>query len=122
MSEVVDQGRPWHFYVQDMIDFSQKVLAYTEGLDLEAFIADSLTYDATRNLQLIGEAATHIPGEIRQQHSEIPWRAIVGTRNRLAHSYLTISDTIIWGIVQDAVPDLVPALRDLLDTTGEDPK
>ena len=43
MSEVVDQGRPWHFYVQDMIDFSQNVLAYTEGLDLEAFIADSLT-------------------------------------------------------------------------------
>ena len=69
MSEVVVQGRPWHFYVQDMIDFSQKVLAYTEGLDLEAFIADSLTYDATlRNLQLIGEAATHIPDEIRQLH------------------------------------------------------
>ena len=73
-----------------------------------------------RNLQLIGEAATHIPDEIRQLHSEIPWRAIVGTRNRLAHSYLTISDTIIWGIVQDAVPDLVPALQDLLDTAGED--
>lgn len=123
MSEVVDQGRPWLFHVQDMIDSSQKVLAYTEGLDLEAFIADSLTYDATlRNLQLIGEAATHIPHEIRQLHSEIPWRAIVGTRNRLAHSYLTISDTIIWGIIPDAVPDLVPGLRDLLETAGEAPK
>ena len=75
-----------------------------------------------RNLQLIGEAATHIPDEIRQLHSEIPWRAIVGTRNRLAHSYLTVSDTIIWGIVQDTVPDLIPALRDLLGTAGEDPK
>ncbi len=121
MSEVVDRGRPWHFYVQDMIDSSQKVLAYTEGLDLEAFLADSLTYDATlRNLQLIGEAATNIPDEIRQLHSEIPWRAIVGTCNPLIRSYLTVSDTKIWGIVQDAVPGLVPALRDLLDTAGED--
>ena len=123
MSEVVDQGRPWHFYVQDMIDFSQKVLAYSEGLDLEAFIADSLSYDATlRNLQLIGEAATRIPDEIRQLHPEIPWRAIVGTCNSLTRSYLSISDTKIWGTVQDAVPDLIPALRDLLASAGEDPK
>ena len=118
MSEADREGRSWHFYIQDMIDFSEKVLAYTEGMDQEAFIADGLTYDATmRNLQLIGEAARHIPGEVRQAHSEIPWHAIIGTRNRLAHSYLTISDSIIWGIIQEAVPDLLPALRNLLETT-----
>ena len=118
MSEADREGRSWHFYIQDMIDFSEKVLAYTEGMDQEAFVADGLTYDATmRNLQLIGEAATHIPGEVRQAHSEIPWHAIIGTRNRLAHSYLTISDSIIWGIIQEAVPDLLPALRNLLETT-----
>ena len=75
-----------------------------------------------RTLQLIGEAATHIPDEIRQLHSEIPWRAVVGTRNRPARSYLTISDTIIWGTIQEAVPDRLPALRDLLDTTDEESK
>ena len=118
MSEADREGRSWHFYIQDMIDFSEKVLAYTEGMDQKAFVADGLTYDATmRNLQLIGEAARHIPGEVRQAHSEIPWHAIIGTRNRLAHSYLTISDRIIWGIIQEAVPDLLPALRNLLETT-----
>ncbi|MCY4409662.1 MAG: DUF86 domain-containing protein [Caldilineaceae bacterium] len=119
MSETDREARSWRFYIQDMIDFSEKVLAYTEGLDQEAFLADGLTYDATmRNLQLIGEAATHIPGEIREAHSEIPWHAIIGTRNRLAHSYLTISDRIIWGIIQEAVPDLLPALRSLLESTS----
>ena len=40
-----------------MIDFGEKVLAYTEGLDQEAFIAEGLTYDATlRNpLKIVGE-------------------------------------------------------------------
>jgi len=119
MSETDREARSWRFYIQDMIDFSEKVLAYTEGMDQEAFLADGLTYDATmRNLQLIGEAATHIPGEIREAHSEIPWHAIIGTRNRLAHSYLTISDRIIWGIIQEAVPDLLPALRSLLESTS----
>ena len=115
MSDASREGRSWRFYVQDMIDFGEKVLAYTEGLDQEAFIADGLTYDATlRNLQLIGEAATHIPDEVRQAHSEVPWHAIIGTRNRLAHSYLAISDSILWGVIQEAVPNLLPALRKLL--------
>jgi uncharacterized protein with HEPN domain len=67
--------REWRFYLDDMIDSTGKVLAYTEGLDQAGFVASGLTYDATlRNLQLIGEAATHIPDEIRAAHPEVPWR------------------------------------------------
>lgn len=121
MSDAGQGKREWRFYIQDMIEFSEKVLSYTEGLDQEAFIADELTYDATlRNVELIGEAASHIPSEVREAHPDIPWRAIVGARNRLAHSYLNINNNIIWTIIQDAIPDLLPALRNLLNTTNED--
>ena len=121
MSDAEQGAREWRFYIQDMIEFGEKVLAYTEGLDRDGFIADELTYDATlRNLQLIGEAATHIPSEVRAAYPDIPWHAIVGTRNRLAHSYLSISNNIIWTIIQDAIPKLLPALRNLLNTTNED--
>ena len=62
--------RSWRLYIQDMIEFGEKVLSYTDGLDQEAFIAETLVYDATlRNLELIGEAATHIPAEVREAHS-----------------------------------------------------
>ena len=121
MSDAEQGAREWRFYIQDMIEFGEKVLAYTEGLDRDGFIADELTYDATlRNLQLIGQAATHIPSEVREAHPDIPWRAIVGTRNRLAHSYLSISNNIIWTIIQDAIPKLLPELRNLLNTMNED--
>ena len=104
-----------------MLDFAEKVLAYTDGLDLDAFIADGLTYDATlRNIELIGEAATHIPVEVRESYPDIPWRVIVGTRNRLAHSYLHISNMVIWSIIQDAIPDLLPRLRTVLENARSD--
>ena len=91
MSDSGQRLREWRFYVQDMIEFGEKALSYTEGLDQNAFVADSLTYDATiHNLALIGEAATHIPDAIREQHPEVPWRAIVGTRNRIIHAYLGV--------------------------------
>ena len=121
MSNADQRTREWRFYIQDMIEFSEKVLSYTEGMDQDAFVAEGLTYDATlRNLELIGEAATHIPSEVREAYPEIPWRAIVGARNRLAHAYLGIRDDVIWTIIQDAVPKLLPALRKILDTTSED--
>ena len=120
MSDAGQGTREWRFYIQDMIEFSEKVLSYTEGLDQEEFIDDELTYDATlRNVELIGEAASHIPSEVREAHPDIPWRAIVGARNRLAHSYLNINNNIIWTIIQDAIPNLLPALRNLLNTTNE---
>ena len=74
--------REWRFYLDDMMDFAQKVIACTDGLNQERFVASGLNYDATvRNLELIGEAATHIPDEIRAAHPETPWRMIIATRN-----------------------------------------
>lgn len=112
MSEGSGSQREWRFYLDDMIAFAEKVLAYTDGLDQAAFVADDLTYDATlRNLELIGEAASHIPEEVRTVHDGIPWRMIIATRNRLIHGYLGIDDDTLWSIVRDEVPPLLTALK-----------
>jgi len=106
--------REWRFYVDDMIGFAEKVLAYTEALDQASFVARGLNYDATvRNLELIGEAATHVPESVRSGHSEIPWRLIIATRNRLIHGYLGIDNDTLWSIIQTDIPTLLPALRRL---------
>ena len=121
MSEPDDAQRDWRFLVEDMIGFCERVRDYTAGLDKAAFVASPMSYDATlRNLELIGEAATRIPETVRDAHPEIPWRAIVGMRNRLAHAYLHIDDDIIWTLIVDAVPELLAALRKLPETAGEE--
>ena len=106
--------REWRFYLDDMIRFAEKVLAYTKGLDRESFEADEKAYDATlRKLELIGEAATHIPAEIKESYLVIPWRQVVATRNRLIHGYLGIDNDILWSIIQDDIPALLNELRTL---------
>ena len=111
------EQRQWRLYVNDMIEFSQKVQAYTEGMNQSDFLADSRTYDAVlRNLELIGEAATHIPDAIREAHPQIPWRTIIGARNRIIHGYLGIDSDLIWNIVQEDIPALLPALKQIVET------
>jgi len=108
--------REWRFYLGDMIKFAEKVLAYTHGLDQDAFVASGVTYDATlRNLELIGEAATRIPSDVRAAHPESPWRMIIATRNRLIHGYLGIDDDTLWSMIRDDVPQLLPQLKGLED-------
>lgn len=103
--------REWRFYLDDMIVFAEKVLVYCNGLDQVAFIHSGLNFDATvRNLELIGEAATHIPETVKTSNPQIPWRMIIATRNRLIHGYLGIDNDTLWSIIQSDIPDLLPKL------------
>ena len=106
--------REWRFYLDDMIGFAEKVIAYTSGLDQAGFVASGLNYDATlRNLELIGEAANHVPETVRVANPQIPWRLIIATRNRLIHSYLGIDNDTLWSIIRKDVPDLLSKMRAL---------
>ena len=112
-----DRNREWRFYISDMIGFAEKVLDYSDGMSLESFVNSGLNYDAVlRNLELIGEAATHIPEDVRSMHSDLPWRMIVATRNRLIHGYLGIDNDIVWSIIKDEIPRLLESLKVIEDS------
>ena len=65
-------AREWRFYTHDTISFAEKVIASTGGFDRDRFIASGLNYDATlRNLELIGEAASHVPDVVRAAHPDL---------------------------------------------------
>ena len=94
-------------YLREMVDFCDKVVAYTMGFDVDGLLGDSMRYDATlRNIELIGVAAAKVPEWMRAQAPEIAWREIIGTRNRLAHTYLTLDNATLWLVVTDSIPQL----------------
>ncbi|WP_257756513.1 DUF86 domain-containing protein [Immundisolibacter cernigliae] len=87
-------------------DSHQRVSGVTGAVQ---FVASGLNYDATvRNLELIGEAATHVPEAVRQANPQIPWRLVIATRNRLIHGYLGVDSDTLWSIVRSDVPVLLP--------------
>ena len=99
--------RDIRLYLEDMAEFCDRVLEYGGGANLPALRTDRMRRDAVlRNHALIGEAATHVPDELRAAHPGVPWRSIIGTRNRLIHAYLGIDDDTIASIVSTDVPGL----------------
>lgn len=111
--------RDWRFFVADMVEFCEQVLGYTAGHDLASLMAERMRFDATlRNLELIGEAATRVPVEVRQATPHIPWRQVIATRNRLAHAYLAIEPETLWLIITEHLPPLRGHLLELLAADG----
>ena len=59
-------SREYQLFLDDMRKACEKAVDYTQRLTREQFVKDAKTFDAVmRNLEIIGEAAKHIPPEVR---------------------------------------------------------
>lgn len=67
-----------------------------------------------RLLEIIGEAAKGITAEFRQEHSELPWRSMVGMRDRLIHGYFNVNLDIVWKTVINDLPPLINKLEKIV--------
>ena len=100
-------SRDLSIYILDIIAASDKVRRYTAGMTRDQLLADDRTYDAVlRNLEIIGEAAKHLPQDVRQEMPSIPWTKIAGMRDILAHVYFGVDPDIVWDVVENKVPEL----------------
>jgi len=105
-------SRDYRLFLEDMVDCCNKILRFTKDLSFETFIADERTYDAViRNLEVIGEAITHIPSEVQSGRPDIQWRKIKSLRDILIHEYFGIDQDIVWDVVTNKVAVLIKELQ-----------
>lgn len=66
-----------------------------------------------RSVEIIGEAAKNLPKSFRDQHSKIPWKKIIGTRDLLIHRYFGIDKDILWEILKNDLPKLKKQIQNI---------
>lgn len=70
-----------------------------------------LVLAATRLLEIVGEAASRLTEDDRLRLSGVPWKEIIGLRNRLIHGYDNIDHDILWATLTEDIPALVEILK-----------
>ena len=109
-------SRDENMFLQDILSSCAKILTYTEPLTLEKLLQDEKTYDAiVRNLEIIGEAAKHIPDQTKNKMPQIPWRNIAGMRDFITHVYFGIDNDILWDVIQNKLPLLQKTVQQFLN-------
>ena len=64
-----------------------------------------------RNLQTLAESTQRLSGPLKATEPAVPWNAISGFRNVLAHNYLGIDLAVVWSVVEKDLPELGSAIE-----------
>ncbi|RKY77514.1 DUF86 domain-containing protein [candidate division KSB1 bacterium] len=102
--------------LQHILDAICELETYTRQATFDDFVANSMMqFACIKQLEIIGEAASHISDELKQRFSEVEWPEIVGLRNILIHEYFGIDENIIWVIIKKDIPQLKIKIEKILN-------
>lgn len=100
-----------------MRDHAREALALGADKRREDVESDRLLMLAlTRLVEVIGEAASQVPADVRQRHPAIPWGDIIGMRNRLIHGYDVIDADVLWRTLNKDLAPLIAQLEAAIRT------
>ena len=100
----------------DALSAAKKVERFVRNVDWNGFQANDEKCSAVYGqLVILGEACTRLSAELRGQYDDIPWRQIVGMRNRIIHGYDEVNWEIVWQVATEHVPQLIDQISDIVD-------
>lgn len=113
------RGRNVEDALAEMAKYAATAARLVERMALEELQADERTSLALeRAIEILGEAASRVPHDWRERHPELPWREMIGTRNRLAHAYFTTELFVLHDVATKLLPPWLPRLLAIADAAG----
>ena len=105
-------------FIEHIIDSIDAIADFSKEMSKGAFLSSRLKQSAiVREIEIIGEAAKNISEKLKKEHSEIEWKEISATRDKMIHHYFGVDLDIIWNIIKKNLPELkkqVLKIRDQL--------
>lgn len=101
--------------LHQMLDHIEEAVVIARDRTRPDLESDRLFFLALLKLvEIVGEAATRISQSMQSAHPDIPWREIIGTRNRLIHGYDAVDYDILWEIVTTDFPTVALQIKALV--------
>lgn len=103
--------------LKHMLDSTQAILSFAKGRQRSSLDKDRLFLSAVlRELEIIGEAAGRISEKTKKKFPHIPWKELVGLRNRLIHAYFDVDHNIIWKTIREYLPSFLKHLQNAVES------
>ena len=99
-------------YLNDIREAINSIEIFVEGMTFEEFKNDDKTSSAViRKFEIIGEATKNLPEDMKNQHSQIPWKEIAGMRDKLIQAYSEVDLKLVWMTIKQRLPELKSVIK-----------
>jgi uncharacterized protein with HEPN domain len=107
-------------YLKHILDAISDIKRFVKGLTKGEFIENKeKQYAVLRALEIIGEATKNLSKEMKAKYSEICWRDIAGTRDKLIHEYFGVKLDLVWETIKKNLPELEKQIHEILRKINE---
>jgi len=104
------------FFLEHILENIEMIEQFSKGLTKEQLLKNKQKqYAIARAIEIIGEAVRNIPESFKNKYPNIPWKEVVGTRDKLIHHYFGIDLDIVWKIICEDIPILKREITEILD-------
>ena len=101
--------------LQHMLDSAEEAVEFAVGKSRNDLDDDrKLLLAIIKSIEIIGEAASKVSEACKAENDNIPWRDIIGMRNRLSHGYFDVNLDIVWETVQTDLPNIIKVLIEII--------
>ena len=101
--------------IREAAQRAQEICAEHDSID--SLVSDwKATAALERFIEILGEAVKRLPANLRETHSEVPWKEIAGTRDHLSHGYDNLDYQVLWDAVETDIPALLETIESILGT------
>ena len=108
--------RGFDLFLNDIIFAITNIELYTKKLNADKFNESKITIDACiRNLEIIGEAVSQLPDELKKKHTEVSWQEIKDFRNVIVHKYYVVDVEILWDIITTKLTPLKEKIKSIIE-------
>lgn len=103
----------------DIVEAATKIRSRVEGGRARFDADEDVQIVLVHLVQIIGEASSRVSSEIIGRYPDVPWRQIVGMRNRVIHDYFDVDLDILWFVVTVDVPRLAERISEIISDLDE---
>ncbi|MCK4642905.1 DUF86 domain-containing protein [bacterium] len=95
------------FFIRHIFESLELIEEFTKNFTREEFKKDEKTQAAViEKIQIMGEAAKSVSEDLKDHYSDIPWKEMARTRDKLVHGYFSVDLDLTWDIVIKDLPGL----------------